>query len=110
MASSVSSERAFSSARITISKCCNCLNSNIVDALQSFKSLPQQDLLLRIIPSVADKELRLDDKDQQHINQVGTAHEVVEGGEDCTWEDVPLVVENRSTGGVDYNDGDDDFE
>ncbi|KDQ58811.1 hypothetical protein JAAARDRAFT_106105, partial [Jaapia argillacea MUCL 33604] len=37
MATSVSSEQAFSSAGITITKCCNCLKGDIVEALQALK-------------------------------------------------------------------------
>jgi hypothetical protein len=39
MSSLVSSEQAFSSAGITISKCCNQLNSDIVEALQVLKCM-----------------------------------------------------------------------
>ena len=53
MASSVSSERAFSSARITICKRRNWLDGDIVKALQCLKALLQQDITLRFIPSVA---------------------------------------------------------
>ena len=52
MASSVSSERAFSPVGITISKWCNCLDANIVEALQCLKS--HQDLMLRDVVSIAD--------------------------------------------------------
>jgi hypothetical protein len=104
MASSVSSERAFSSAGITISKRRNCLDTNIVEALQCLKSLPRQDLLLQDVPSVADEEARFNDDDKQHINQVRTASEVVEGQEDCTWEEVPPLAETHSDGGVDDDD------
>jgi hypothetical protein len=45
MASSVSSEHAFSSAGITISKCQNQLNWDIVEALQCLKCLLHQDLI-----------------------------------------------------------------
>lgn len=51
MASSVSSERAFSSAGITISKRRNCLKGDIVEALQSLKCAIQEELLFREIPS-----------------------------------------------------------
>jgi hypothetical protein len=44
MSSSVSSERAFSSAGITISK---CLNSDIVEALQVLKCMIKRDLIFR---------------------------------------------------------------
>ncbi|KAF8641317.1 hypothetical protein AX14_009957 [Amanita brunnescens Koide BX004] len=47
MASSVSSERAFSSARITISKRRNRLKADIVEALQCLKCLIKRDLLFR---------------------------------------------------------------
>ncbi|KAJ7923871.1 ribonuclease H-like domain-containing protein [Mycena leptocephala] len=47
MASSVSSERAFSSAGITISKRRNRLKGNIVEALQCLKCFIRKDLLFR---------------------------------------------------------------
>lgn len=47
MASSVSSERAFSSAGITISKRRNRLKADIVEALQCLKCLIKRDLLFR---------------------------------------------------------------
>jgi hAT family C-terminal dimerisation region len=51
MASSVSSECAFSSAGITISKRRNRLGPDIVEALQFLKCLYQCDLLFREEPS-----------------------------------------------------------
>jgi len=51
MASSVSSERAFSSAGITISKRRNRLKGDIVEALQYLKCAIRQDLLFREDPS-----------------------------------------------------------
>ena len=47
MASSVSSERAFSSAGITITKRRNRLKPDIIEALQFLKCLYQRDLLFR---------------------------------------------------------------
>jgi len=47
MASSVSSERAFSSAGITISKRRNRLNPDIIEALQFLKCLYRRELLFR---------------------------------------------------------------
>jgi len=47
MASSVSSDRAFSAGGITINKCRNCLNGDIVEALQFLKCAIRQDLLFR---------------------------------------------------------------
>lgn len=51
MASSVSSERAFSSAGITISKRRNRLKGDIVEALQALKCMIHHDLLFREEPS-----------------------------------------------------------
>ncbi|EIW52842.1 uncharacterized protein TRAVEDRAFT_135389 [Trametes versicolor FP-101664 SS1] len=51
MALSVSSERAFSSAGITISKRCNCLKADIVEALQRLKSCFHHNILFREMPS-----------------------------------------------------------
>jgi hypothetical protein len=45
MASSVSSERAFSQGGITISKRCSCLKGDIVEALQCIKCAMRHDLL-----------------------------------------------------------------
>ena len=45
MGSSVLSERAFSSAGITISKCCNWLQADVVEALQFLKCLIQKELI-----------------------------------------------------------------
>lgn len=47
MASSVSSERAFSSAGITISKRRNRLKGDVVEALQFLKCTMQRDLIFR---------------------------------------------------------------
>lgn len=52
MATSVSSERAFSSAGITISKRRNRLKADIVEALQCVKCFIRRDLLFREDPSV----------------------------------------------------------
>ena len=85
MASSISSERAFSSAGITICKWCNCLNADIVEALQCLKSLLQQDLMVREVSTLANKEQDLDYADDQPINQDNTAMEVVEADNELSW-------------------------
>jgi hAT family C-terminal dimerisation region len=87
MASSVSSERAFSSAGITISKRRNRLNGDIVEALQCLKSLLHQDISLAVIPTVADEETHMDNADLQDVNQEGPTSEIVEA-EDWTWDEV----------------------
>ena len=88
MASSVSSERVFSSAGITISKLRNCLDANIIEALQCLKSLIHQDLMLRDVPSIAEEEAKLKRADKQLANQDTTAIEVVDAsdGNDLSWE------------------------
>jgi hypothetical protein len=83
MASSVASERAFSSAGIMISRCRNRLNAHIIEALQCLKSLKGQDLMSRVSPNVADEEQLLDNADRQLINQEGCAKEVVQLVEDA---------------------------
>ena len=57
MASSVSSERAFSSAGITISKRRNRLGPDIVEALQCLKCMYRHDLIFREDPSAAAEHL-----------------------------------------------------
>jgi hAT family C-terminal dimerisation region len=86
MASSVASERAFSSAGITVCKRRNRLDGDIVEALQCLKSLINQDLMLRVFPSVADEEALLDDADQQPANQEGSTTDIVKDAEDWHWE------------------------
>lgn len=72
MGSSVSSERAFSAAGITISKCRNRLKPDIVEALEFLKCMYVKDLIYRDPPptSVLEDEL-----------------EVLEDDEDPDWED-----------------------
>ena len=88
MASSVASERAFSSAGITISKCHNCLDGDIVEVVQCLKSFISQDLMLRVFPSIADEEVLLDDADQKPANQEGTTTEIAN---EVEWDFVAVV-------------------
>jgi hypothetical protein len=61
MASSVSSERAFSHGGITIGKCRNCLKGDIVEALQVIKCCLRHELIFREPgPSSADEIEPLD--------------------------------------------------
>ena len=96
MASSVASERAFSSAGITICKCCNCLEGNIVEALQCLKSLIQQDLMMSAFPSVADEEALLDEADNKPTNQEGSASNAVKEVDDWTWDVIIEEVDGNS--------------
>ena len=97
MASSVSSERAFSSAGITICKRHNRLDGDIVEALQCLKCLIQQDLMVREVLSMADEEAELDFADEQPANQDCTAIEVVNTADN-------LSVYGVSDGGEDVID------
>ena len=69
MASSVSSERAFSSAGITISKRRNRLKGDIVEALQFLKCLVRKDLVFRerAPSSVLETELEVFDDDGDDV-------------------------------------------
>jgi hypothetical protein len=60
MASSVSSERAFSSAGITISKRRNRLKKDIVEALQCLKCMFHNDLIFRKVEMIVDEEKEMD--------------------------------------------------
>ena len=84
MASSVSSERAFSAAGITICKQRNCLDADIVESLQCLKSFILQDLMVRDVVSIAEEEQDLDDVDGQLVNQDTTAIEVVDAGDELS--------------------------
>ena len=86
MASSVSSERAFSSAGITITKRRNRLDGDIVEALQFLKSMIHQDLMVRDFLTVAEEENELDFLDGQPSNQDNIPIDIVDAGEDIYWE------------------------
>jgi hypothetical protein len=63
MASSVSSERAFSAAGITISKRRNRLQRELVEALQFLKCAIRRDLLYREPPPSSVLELNIEEDD-----------------------------------------------
>ena len=86
MASSVSSERAFSSASITITKRHNRLDGDIVEALQFLKSMIHQDLMVRDFLTIAEEENKLDFLDGQPSNQDNIPIDIVDAGEDIYWE------------------------
>src|SRR5882762_7191463 len=70
MASSVSSERAFSSAGITISKRRNRLKGDIVEALQFLKCLIRRELVFRADLSVSPEGD--EDEDEDILTQDGS--------------------------------------
>jgi hypothetical protein len=60
MASSVSSERAFSSAGITLSKQRNRLKGDVVEALQCLKCMYHNDLIFRDVIVAKEEEAELE--------------------------------------------------
>ena len=94
MASSVSSESAFSAAGITISKRRNRLTGDIVEALQCLKTLIHQDLLFRDVASASQDEKDLDLADQDPANDEADASEVVRDGEDWSWDNLVEGLED----------------
>ena len=71
MASSVSSEQAFSSAGITLSKHHNCLKGDIVEALQFLKFLDQKDLIFQEAGPSAATETRGDGEEEEEEEEEG---------------------------------------
>jgi hypothetical protein len=84
MASSVSSERAFSSAGITISKCRNRLKPDIIEALQFLKCMYRHELLFREEPSTEHEMAELDN----HALVRGGSSDA-EGSWDAIFDDLP---------------------
>jgi hypothetical protein len=76
MSSSVSSERAFSVAGITIGKRRNRLKGDIVEALQCLKCFLHRDLLFRDVATTHELERDLDSEDiiDGDLGNVGTAN------------------------------------
>ncbi|KIJ89925.1 hypothetical protein K443DRAFT_15682 [Laccaria amethystina LaAM-08-1] len=88
MASSVSSERAFSSAGITISKRRNRLKPDIVEALQCLKCMYKNDLIFRdvLLSSKVEKEL-----DEVEILDLDfRADEIVDQADNFSWDQLVL--------------------
>ena len=99
MASSVSSERAFSSAGITISKRRNRLKPDIVEALQFLKCLYRRDLLFRE-ESSTELEVGIEREDLQNSDHNAGARNPGGAGWDLLITDL--------TGDEDYADHDDE--
>jgi len=86
MASSVSSERAFSSAGITISKRQNRLKGDIVEALQCLKCFYHHDLIFRDVVSSSVIEKELDSEDILDVDMDST--EAFGKGEEFSWDEI----------------------
>ena len=87
VASSVSSEWAFLSAGITISKCHSCLKGDIVEALQFLKCLIHQDLIFCADHSES-LDTDLDEEDKLFEDNVGLSAPEIE--KSTLWDDVWL--------------------
>jgi hypothetical protein len=98
MSTSVSSERAFSAAGITISKCRNRLRGDIVEALQFLKCFFRRDLLFQEDPSIAS-ETALDEQ----ATLAGDSNEIKEGwDEEMEDTGTPSDVEGMGTDDDDF--------
>ncbi|PPQ97932.1 hypothetical protein CVT26_002952 [Gymnopilus dilepis] len=84
IASSVSSEHAFSSAGITISKRRSRLKSDIVEAIECLKCLIHKDLLFREVVLVKSLEMELKNNDQVLESQ--DYLEVVKDSDGFSWD------------------------
>lgn len=84
MGSSVSSERAFSSAGITISKRRSRLKGDIVEAIECLKCLIHKDLLFREVINTKDLEAELENDEQVVENQ--DYIDVVNEGDRFSWD------------------------
>ena len=101
MASSVSSERVFSSAGITICKQHNHLDADIIESLQCLKTFIQQDLMAHDVVSIAEEEQELNNMDGQPVNQDTSAIDVVNTGDDLSWGAVYDGVANAGGNNTD---------
>ena len=75
MASSVSSERAFSSAGLTLSKRRNRLQGDIVEALQCLKCMYHNDLIFREVVVATEEEVDLKGMDLELAGDASVAEE-----------------------------------
>lgn len=93
MASSVPSEQAFSSAGITISKCCNRLKPDVVEALQCLKFMIKHDLFFHLDPSVAADEMEQEEAALQLDSEVGDKGEK-------SWDEMWIIDDDDDDEGV----------
>jgi len=95
MASSVSSEQAFSAAGITIGKCRNHLKGDIVKALQCLKCLFHRNLLFRDAPVASDLEedLETDIVDRDPLDSA----EIVTKADEFSWNQI-LIDDDEDEG------------
>jgi len=84
MALSVSSERAFSAAGITISKRRNRLKGDIVEALECLKCMFHNNIIFRDVPISEEVEAELDGMDT--LDEERDFVETVEEAESFSWD------------------------
>ena len=84
MASSVSSERAFSAAGITISKRRNRIQGDIVEAIEVIKCLLHHDLIFREVLNMAHMEKELEDL--LIDEEIGLFSDAVLQADEFTWD------------------------
>jgi len=88
MASSVSSERAFSAAGITISKRRNRLKGDIVEALQCLKCMFHNDIIFRDVLISDELEAELDSIAAQDLGEEKDTVETVEEAKKFSWDEL----------------------
>ena len=93
MASSVSSERSFSAAGITISKCRNRLKEDIVEALQCLKCLYHEELIFREVLTSTEIECDMDATETLLDNSYGNTADL-DVVDEFSWDQ--LVLDNDS--------------
>ena len=89
MASSVSSEQAFSSAGITISKRRNRLKPDVVEALQCLKFMIKRDLFFRFDPSIAADEMQEEEEEEEEA--ASGLEEEANGKNGKSWDEMWIV-------------------
>ena len=93
MASSVSSDRAFSSAGITISKCQNWLKGDIVEALECIKCLLHHNLIF--CPTITLEQIENELKDVEVDEELGGFREIVAESEGFTWDKLDNLLDDE---------------
>ncbi len=82
MALSVSSERAFSASGITISKRCNRLKADVMEALQFLKCGFHQDLIFHEVENALTEVAREKSDQEEHTDPQGSWDDILEENEE----------------------------
>jgi 3'-phosphoadenosine 5'-phosphosulfate sulfotransferase len=96
MASSVSSERAFSQGGITVSKLRNRLKGDLVEALQCIKCAIRHDLLFKEVApsSKLEAEVELDSAGE---DENGEGNDDADMSDDMGWDELLIEEDNDSS-------------